>query len=95
MSKTIEDLISQVAACPKKKLSVAVAQDDAVLEAVRAAKEKNIADSILVGDEDKIRAIAANMNMDLTDYEIVDVRIRSRLLQRLLNWFITVTQICT
>ncbi len=74
MSKTIEDLISQVAACPKKKLSVAVAQDDAVLEAVRAAKEKNIADSILVGDEDKIREIAAGMNMDLTDFEIVDVK---------------------
>lgn len=74
MSKTIDDLISQVAACPKKKLSVAVAQDDAVLEAVRAAKEKNIADSILVGDADKIRTIADSMHMDLSDFEIIDIK---------------------
>ena len=33
-----------------KKVSVAVAQDSAVLEAVRAAKDRQIADAILVGD---------------------------------------------
>ena len=74
MSKTFDDLISKVATCSKKKLSVAVAQDDAVLEAVRAAKERDIADSILVGDADKIRAIAAEMNMDLSDYELIDIK---------------------
>ncbi len=74
MSKTFEDLISKVTSCPKKKLSVAVAQDDAVLEAVRAAKERNIADSILVGDEAKIRSIADEMSMDLSDYEIIDIK---------------------
>ena len=74
MSKTFEDLISQVASCETKKLSVAVAQDDAVLEAVRAAKEQGIADSILVGDADKIAAVAKEINMDLSGYEIIDVK---------------------
>jgi len=36
------------------------------------AKEKGIADAILVGDEAKIREIAGGMNMDLTGFEIID-----------------------
>lgn len=74
MSKTFEDLLSKVSQCSKKKLSVAVAQDDAVLEAVRAAKERGIADSILVGDADKIKEIAASINMNLDEYEVIDVK---------------------
>ncbi len=72
MSKSFDDLLSKVSQCSKKKVAVACAQDDAVLEAVKAAKERNIADAILVGDEAKIREIAAQMNMDLTDYEIIN-----------------------
>ena len=72
MITNFEGLISKVKECSKKKVSVAVAQDDAVLEAVQAAKEQGIADAILVGDEAKIREIAAELNMDLSDYEIID-----------------------
>ncbi len=67
-------LLDKVKACSTKKIAVAVAQDDAVLEAVQAAKEKKIADAILVGDEDKIKEIAASLNMNLSDYEIIDVK---------------------
>ena len=73
MSKTFEDLISKVKEIPMKKVSVAVAQDSAVLEAVRAAKDRQIADAILVGDESKIRAIAADIQVDISDFEIVNV----------------------
>ncbi len=73
MSKTFADLITKVNECGMKKVSVAVAQDSAVLEAVKAAKERNIADAILVGDEKKIRDIAASLNMDLSDFEIINV----------------------
>lgn len=73
MSKGFDDLLAKVSQCSKKKVSVAVAQDEAVLEAVKAAKERNIADAILVGDEKKIREIAATLNMDLSDYEIINV----------------------
>lgn len=67
-------LLEKVKSCSTKKIAVAVAQDDAVLEAVQAAKERNIADAILVGDEDKIKEIAASLNMDLSGYEIIDVK---------------------
>ena len=42
MSKSFEDLLSKVSECSLKKVAVAVAQDDAVLEAVQAAKERKI-----------------------------------------------------
>ena len=71
MSKKFDDLLQKVSQCSKKKVAVAVAQDDAVLEAVKAAKERGIADAILVGDENKIRAIADGMGMDLTGFEII------------------------
>ncbi len=72
MSKGFEDLLKKVYECSKKTVAVAVAEDEPVLEAVHAAKQKGIADAILVGDEDKIREIAAGMNIDLSDYRIID-----------------------
>ena len=67
-----DDIISKVKECEKKTVAVSVAQDDAVLEAVKAAKERGIADAILVGDETKIREIAKTINMDLSDFEIIN-----------------------
>ena len=65
-------LLATVKSCSMKKLSVAVAQDDAVLGAVREAKDQGIADAILVGDEAKIREIAQAEKIDISDFEIVD-----------------------
>ena len=72
MSKGFADIIDKVNGCAMKKVAVAAAQDDAVLEAVREAKKRGIADAILVGDEAKIREIAKNMDMDLSDFEIIN-----------------------
>ena len=74
MSKTFEDLVAKVSQFDMKKVSVAVAQDSAVLEAVRAAKDRNIADAILVGDKDKIEAVAKEDKVDISDFEIVDIK---------------------
>ncbi len=71
MSKNFNDLMSKVYECSMKTVAVSVAQDEAVLEAVRACKERKIANAILVGNEPKIREIAASMNMDLSDFEII------------------------
>ena len=67
-----EDLIAKVKTCGKQKLAVAAAEDDAVLEAVDAAHKQGIADAILVGDEAAIRKIAGELNIDLSDYEIIN-----------------------
>ncbi len=71
--KTFDDLIAKVNECPMKTVSVAVAQDSAVLEAVSAAKKRSIANAILVGHQDKIKEVADAIGMDLEGFEIVHV----------------------
>ncbi|HBZ02794.1 MAG TPA: phosphate butyryltransferase [Lachnospiraceae bacterium] len=74
MSKNFDDLLKKLSHVEKKKVSVAVAQDSEVLLAVKAAKERAITDSVLVGDADKISEIAAEIGMNLNDYEIIDIK---------------------
>lgn len=72
MSRNFDELLSKVKDCRRKKVAVAVAQDEPVLEAILEAKERKIADAILVGDEEKIKEIAAKIGMDLSQFEIVN-----------------------
>ncbi len=74
MTKNFDDILAMVKSCSKKKVAVAVAQDENVLEAVKVAKERGIADSILVGDADEIKVIADKIGMNLADYEVRDVK---------------------
>ena len=71
MSKNFDDLLSRVKECKRKKVSVAVAQDGPVLEAIKAAMEQGIADAILVGDKNKIKEIADSIGMDITQFEVI------------------------
>ena len=71
MSRNFDELLSKVREVKTKKVAVAVAQDEPVLEAVKSAKEQGIADAILVGDETKIQEVADNIELDLSDYEII------------------------
>lgn len=72
MRQGFDELIAKVKECSKKTVAVSVAQDSAVLEAVSEAKKQGIADAILVGDEAKIREIAASINVDLDGFEIIN-----------------------
>ncbi|MBP5283006.1 MAG: phosphate butyryltransferase [Lachnospiraceae bacterium] len=72
MKKGFDDIVSKVKECGMKKVAVSVAQDSAVLEAVRAAKDRGIAEAVLVGDEAKIKEIAAQIGVDISDFEIIN-----------------------
>lgn len=72
MIKTFDEVISKVKSRSMKKVAVAVAQDEPVLEAIRDAKKNGIADAILVGDKEEIVKIARTIGMNIDDYEIVD-----------------------
>ncbi len=74
MSKNFDDILAKLKTAETKKMSVAVAQDTHVLEAVKVAKERGIVEPILVGDLDKIREKAAEVDMSLDGYEIIDVK---------------------
>ena len=60
MKQGFDDVMAKVKQCGKKTVAVSVAQDSAVLEAVKEAKARGSADAILVGDEAKIREVAAS-----------------------------------
>ena len=72
MKQGFNEVIAKVKSCGMKKIAVAAAQDSAVLEAVKAAKEQGIADAILVGDEAKIKSIAAERGIDVSEFQIID-----------------------
>ena len=72
MSKSFNDLIAQAKEGEMVKVAVSNAQDDAVLEAVRAAKDQGIADAILFGNEAMMRQIAAEKNIKIDDFKIVN-----------------------
>ncbi|WP_459479899.1 phosphate butyryltransferase [Clostridium saccharoperbutylacetonicum] len=73
MSKNFDDLLARLKEVPTKKVAVAVAQDEPVLEAIKEATDKNIAQAILVGDKQKIQEIAKKIDLDLSNYEIMDI----------------------
>lgn len=72
MIKSLQEVLEKAKNQETKKIAVAVAQDRPVLEAVRDAKEQGISEAILVGDKAKMEAIAAEIKMDLTKFEIVN-----------------------
>jgi phosphate butyryltransferase len=69
--KNFTDVLDAVRGMPPKKVVVAVAQDEAVLEAVKGAKEQGLAEFMLVGDVSKIQAIAAQLGIDLDGLEVI------------------------
>lgn len=72
MIKSFEEVLQKVKSRPIKTVSVAVAQDEPVLEAIRDAKKNGIANAILVGDKEKIIEIAGKVDLDVSQFEIVD-----------------------
>lgn len=73
MAKSFDELIAKVATIPMKKVAVCVSQDSAVIEAVRAAKDRKIADAILVGNITETEAIAKELGIDISDFKKINV----------------------
>jgi len=71
MIKCFEEVLQKVKSNETKKVAVAVAQDEPVLEAIRDAKAEGIADAILVGDRAAIEEVANKIGMDISQFEIV------------------------
>ncbi|KPU46384.1 phosphate acetyltransferase [Oxobacter pfennigii] len=74
MIKNFDQMMELAKASKKMKLAVAAAQDSEVMIAVENARKLNLIDGILVGDSDKITAIASECGIDLGNYEVIDVK---------------------
>ena len=73
-SITFETLLSDLKKDAKmKKMVIAGADNPETLQTSRLAKDMKIGDSILVGNEEKIREIAKEFNVDISDFKIVNL----------------------
>ncbi|GAB4285721.1 MAG: phosphate butyryltransferase [Marinilabiliales bacterium] len=68
--KKISDFIDIAKNKPVKKIAVASAEDEDVLEAIKMAINNNIAQPVLVGDEQKINKIADKIGLSLSGIKI-------------------------
>ncbi len=71
LPKTFDDVLTAIKPFEKRKVAVACGNDEAVLDAVEHAEKDNVADCILVGDEEKIRQAAKNAGADISLADIV------------------------
>ena len=67
----LEHVIQAVKSKPKKRLSVAFANDAHTIEAVSSAIDLGIIEGILVGDEKTIREICKHEKIDANKFTIV------------------------
>ncbi len=72
MIKHLDDLLTAAKNQRKTRLVVAAAQDLDVLQSVADAKKYEIIDAILIGDAAKIKALAAEIQMNLDEYIVID-----------------------
>lgn len=73
MIKNFKELLDLAVIKGPKRLAVACAQDDDALKAIKTAYDLGIVNGYLVGDEVQIRAIATEINLDLSGFEIINI----------------------
>ncbi|MCT4509184.1 MAG: bifunctional enoyl-CoA hydratase/phosphate acetyltransferase [Tepidibacter sp.] len=74
MIKKLDQVISKVKSIQTMKLAVAAAQDEEVLKAVFDARKEGIINPILVGDIQKIKEIATELNEDIQGIELIEAK---------------------
>lgn len=69
--KSMKELLEKAEKFKNNKIAVAVAEDLEVLKSVKLASEKGIALCILIGDENKIKALSLEIDLNLKNQEII------------------------
>lgn len=72
--RSFEEVIKFAKERGPKTISVACCQDKEVLMAVEMARKEKIANAILVGDIEKTKEIAKSIDMDIENYELIDIK---------------------
>jgi phosphate butyryltransferase len=67
----LDDFVTLASARGCRKLAIAVAEDEDVLLAVKAATERGIVEPLLVGDKDAITSAAEKAWLDISHYTLI------------------------
>lgn len=73
MIKSFTDLMKEAKAKGPKKVAVAVAQDEVVLEALSIANKEKIATPVLFGEKKAIEEAARKAKVDIVGWEVADM----------------------
>ena len=72
MIKRLNEILDTLKGEEKIILSVAVAEDKEVLQAIKDAVEKDIIEPILIGDENKIKLLSGHIGFNLSGIKIIN-----------------------
>jgi len=72
--KTLNEILEKVKSLPNKRLIAANGVDDHTIEAVHQAIKYGLIDATLVGDANKIAETCKKLNINITDFKIVDIK---------------------
>lgn len=70
--RTFGELKAYAKSLKPKTIAVACAHDEDVMVAVENARKEGVISAILIGDQDKIKEIAAEHQIDLSFYRVID-----------------------
>ncbi len=73
MIKSFDELITAVQEKPKKKIAIVSPEGTTVMKLVKQALESRLAEFILVGDEEKIKTMAAEAGFDPNLVNIINI----------------------
>ena len=72
--ENFDQLLSFVKSKEKKRLAIASAEGEEIVEAVKRATDAGILQAVLIGNGEKITDLCQNLNFDLDKVEIVDTK---------------------
>ena len=73
MIEKLSSLVEMAKSKTTRRIAVAAAADHAVLQAIKSTMNDDIVNPILVGDKTKIESICKEIDLDLTNVEIIDI----------------------
>lgn len=73
MIKSFDELIAAVQEKPKKKIAIVSPEGTTVIKLVKQAIEANLAEFVLVGDEEKIKSMSADAGFDSHLINIINI----------------------
>ena len=74
-NNNIDQILEKVKKTNKiAKMVVAGADNESILECCRKTKDLSITDSILIGDKQNILEISSKKNINISDFEIIDIK---------------------
>ncbi|TCS92409.1 phosphate butyryltransferase [Hazenella coriacea] len=74
MIQTFEEVVKKAESLPAVTVAVGVADDQDVLEAVQAAKNRGIAEFLLFGDKKKIEELSAKIGLEVEGSQVIDAQ---------------------